>query len=203
MIYQKGHLARPLDAAMAHGSRVATLRVLHSSPDGLSGRQVARQGGINHQSAALALRALEKLGLVEKRVYDRAILWRLDKRKYLFREMLRALFEGEARFATELVTRIRSALRDRADHVVIVGAAAKGRLAPGAPLELLVLCETGRRRGLHEALNLLERELDEDFGVPLKASVLGKREAPVRMEILDGWQLLPKEGQPTLFSAGR
>lgn len=203
MIYLKGHLARPLDEALAHGSRVSALRVLHASPDGLSGRQIARQAGINHQSAALALHALERLGLVEKKVYDRATLWRLDKRKYLFREMLRALFEGEARFASELVIRIQSSLRAKADFVVVVGAAAKGRLAAGEPLEVVILCEMGRRRGLHEALNLLIKELDEEFGVALKASILGKREAPVRMEILDGWQLLPKEGTPTVFNAAR
>lgn len=203
MIYQRGYLARPLDEALAHASRLSTLRVLYGAPEGLSGRQIAVRAGINHQSAANALAALERIGLVEKRAYDRSTLWRLDRRKYLFTEALQGLFEGEKHHAEEAAGRVRARLHGVAEYAFIVGAAAKGRLQPGQPLELLALCEPGRRRALNEALHALEKELSSEFGVPLKASVMSKREAPVRMEILDAWQLLPREGRPTLFSAER
>lgn len=203
MIYQRGYLARPLDVVLGHASRLAALRVLVGAPEGLSGRAVASRASINHQAAALALRALEDAGLAVKREYGNALLWKLDRRRYLADEMLIALFEGETRHAQEVVTAIKGALDGKADAVVIVGAAAKGKLTLGAPLELILLCEPSRRRALSEATRALALELHERFFLVLKADVLSRRDAPRRIDILDGWQLLPTEGRPHVFTASR
>jgi predicted nucleotidyltransferase len=203
LIYQRGHLARPLDVVLGHGSRLAALRALFAAPEGLSGRQVALRAGINHEAAAQALRALEKAGLAQRREAPRSIQWRLDRRRFLVDEILLSLFEGEARHAEEIVAAIKSHLDRKADAVVIVGSAAKGRLALGAPLELVVLCEPSRRRALTEAVRALARELDERFALPLKVETMSKRDAPLKLELLDGWQLLPTEGRPSVFTASR
>ncbi|MFI5346736.1 MAG: hypothetical protein ACHQ51_10215 [Elusimicrobiota bacterium] len=203
MIYQRGHLARPLDVVLGHGSRLAALRAVFSAPEGLTGRQVALRAGINHQAAALALHALEKAGIVQRREMPRSIVWRLDRRRYLVDEMLLALFEGEVRHVNDVVASIKGHLDRKADAVIIVGSAAKGRLAAGEPLELIVLCESARRRALSEAVRVLARELDERFAIPLKVETLSRKEAPPRIEIMDGWQLLPTEGRPSVFTASR
>ncbi len=201
MIYLRGHLARPLDAVFANASRVAALRAVFAAPEGLSGRQVALNAGINHQAAALALKALEKAGVVTKRERPRSTQWKLDRRRFLVDEMLLSLFEGEARLADEIAGSIRSGLDRKCDSVVIVGAAAKGKLTVGEPLELIVFCEAGRRRALSEALRALAQELDERFALAIAVSVLAKKEASSRLDLLDGWQLLPTEGRPSFFNA--
>ena len=203
MIYLKGHLARPLDAVLGNRSRLSAVRALFGAPEGLSGRQVALRAGINHQAAAQALKALEAAGIVIKREHSRSTQWRLDRRRFLIDEMLLALFEGEARHADEIVGAIKSRLDRGTDAVVIVGDAAQGRLSVGAPLELVVLCEVGRRRALNEALRILAQDLDKRFGLVLKVSVLAKREALSRLDLLDGWQLLPTEGRSSVFTAAR
>jgi DNA-binding transcriptional ArsR family regulator len=200
MIYQRGHLARPLDVVFGNASRLAALRAVFTAPEGLSGRQVARRAGINHQAAAQALKALEKAGVVVRREHSRSTQWKLDRRRFLIDEMLLSLLEGETRHAEEIVGSIRSCLDRKCDAVVIVGDAAAGRLTVGEPLELVVLCETGRRRALSEALRVLARDLDERFGLAVDVSILTKREAPSRLDLLDGWQLLPTEGRPSVFS---
>jgi DNA-binding transcriptional ArsR family regulator len=203
MIYQRGHLSRPLDVVLGHGSRLASLRAVFSAPEGLTGRQVALRAGINHQAAALALRALEKAGIVQRRELPRSIVWRLDRRRYLVDEMLLALFEGEVRHVNDLVASIKEHLDRKADAVIIVGDAAKGRLQAGKPLELILLCESSRRRALSEAVRDLAHDLDERFAIPLKVETIGRKEAPTRIEIIDGWQLLPTEGRPSVFTASR
>ena len=203
MIYLKGHLARPLDAVLGSGSRLSAARALFASPEGLSGRQVALRAGINHQAAAQALKALEAAGIVVKREHSRSTQWKLDRRRFLIDEMLLSLFEGEARHADEIVGAIKSRLDRAADAVVIVGAAAQGRLSVGKPLELVVLREVGRRRALNETLRALIHDLDERFGLAIELSILTKREALSRLDILDGWQLLPTEGRPSVFKAAR
>lgn len=203
MIYLRGHLARPLDAVLGHASRLAALRALYAAPDGLSGRQVASRAGINHQAAALALHALERAGLAHRREAPRSIQWRLDRRRFLVDEMLLGLFAGEVRHAQEIVTAIKGHLGRKADAVVIVGSAAKGRLAAGALLEVVTVCEPSRRRALTEAVRDLARDLDERFALALKVETLSRREASTRIDLLDGWQLLPTEGRPSVFTASR
>lgn len=200
MIYQRGYLARPLDVVLGNASRLAVARVLAGAPDGLSGRQIAARAGINHQAAALALRALASAGLVAQRDYGRSILWRLDRRRTLVEEVLLPLAEAETRHVNEIVSEIKGCLDRHADAVVIVGEAAKGRLSVGKPLALVVLCEHGKRRALMEPLRTLQKGLDERYALALNVSLLTKREAASRLEIIDGWQLLPTEGRPSLFA---
>lgn len=200
MIYQRGHLARPLDAILGHASRLAALRALNAAPEGLSGREVARRAGINHQAAALALKALEKAGVARSLRRVRSIQWVLDVRQEIVAKGIRPLLAQEARNPGDLVGAVRLRLKRHADAVIIVGKAAQGRLEVGEPLELAVACEPGRRRGLHEALRELTAELDARFATTLKATVVRKNEAKVRLDILDGWQIHPGEGRPSPFT---
>ena len=188
---------------LGNASRLSAARALFASPEGLSGRQVALRAGINHQAAALALKALESAGVVVKRENSRSTLWKLDRRRFLVDEMLLSLFEGEVRHANEIAGAIKSHLDRKADAVIIVGAAAQGRHAVGSPLELAIVCETGRRRALNEALRTLSQELDETYGLGLTIAVLTKKEASGRLDIWDGWQLLPTEGRPPVSTASR
>lgn len=203
MIYQRGFLARPLDAVLGHSSRLAALRVLFARPEGLSGRKVAAHAEINHQSALTALQALEKAGFVKKREVGRSVVWRLDRSRYLVEEALLALFEGEARHAQEIVSSIKNRLDRKCEAVVIVGPAARGRLEVGEPLELVILYDRTARRELPGGIRDLARELDEKFAVALKFSMMPKRDAYKKLEIVDGWQLLPTEGRPTVFIGER
>ena len=43
----------------------AVLRALKDSREGMSGRAVAREAGVNHQAGAVAIRSLEAMGLVQ------------------------------------------------------------------------------------------------------------------------------------------
>ncbi|MDE2490116.1 MAG: hypothetical protein KGM24_04665, partial [Elusimicrobia bacterium] len=100
MIYQRGHLARPLDAALGTASRLSVLRaLLDAGEEGRGGRETARRAGINHQSAALALKALAGLGVVERRAWGSKVRWRLDRRRWLVAEVLAPLLEREASHA--------------------------------------------------------------------------------------------------------
>lgn len=202
MIYLRGHLARPLDAALSNGSRVAVLRVLHDDDGDRGGREIARLAGINHQAAAQALAGLEELGIVRRQDWGTKSVWRLDRRRFVG-EALLELFKAEKRHAMEIASAIKARLKGKADAVVIVGDAAKGRLASGKPLELVAVCEAGKRRPLIEAVRIVTADLEERFGLELKVSMLTKREASASFDVSDGWQLLPSEERPSISSLGR
>lgn len=202
MIYQKGHLARPLDAVLSAPSRVAVLRAMARAKSPLSGRALARLAGINHQGAAVALAALAKLGLVERRPAGRSDQWRLDRRRWLMTELLLPLFEREAEHADAVADSVKKSLRGKAAAVLLAGAAAKGRLEPGRALELIVVEGAMGRRLLSEALRGLEALMLERWTLKLEVRVLTRREAARAVAVEDLWELLPVEGPPSYFAAG-
>ena len=197
MIYLKGHLARPLDAVFSAPSRLAVLRALTRAKSPLSGRALARLAGINHQGAASALAALARLGLVERRPSGRSDQWRLDRRRWLMSELLLPLFEREADHAEGVASAIKKSLRGKAAAVLLGGAAAKGRLEPGLPLELIVVENPASRRALSEALRGLATLLKEQWSLGLEVRVLSRREGARAAAVEDLWELLPIEGPPT------
>ncbi|MBI4060037.1 MAG: winged helix-turn-helix transcriptional regulator [Elusimicrobia bacterium] len=202
MIYLKGHLARPLDAVLSAASRLAVLRALARAKTPLSGRRLARLAGINHQGAASALAALEKLGLVERRPAGRSDQWRLDRGRWLMSELLLPLFEREAEHADAVAGAIKKGLRGKAAAVLIAGAAARGSLEPERPVELVIVEGAAGRRTLSEAVRGLTALLRERWSLGLEARVLTRREAVRAAALEDLWELLPAEGPPSYFAAG-
>lgn len=200
MIYLKGHLARPLNAVLSAPSRLAVLRALALSRAPLSGRAAARLAGINHQGASVALAALEKLGLVERRPAGRSDQWRLDRRRWLVSGLLLPLLEREARHAIDVSAELKKALRGKAAAVFIGGEAAKGRLEPGAPLELVAVEGPAGRRPLGEAVRVLTALAKERWALELDVRVLARREALRAAAVEDLWELLPVEGPPSYFA---
>lgn len=202
MIYLKGRLSRPLDAVLTAPSRLAVLRALSRAKAPLSGRAIARLAGINHQGAAVALGALAGLGLVERRPAGRSDQWRLDRRSWLMSEVLLPMLEREADHAGAVADAIRKALRGKAAAVFIGGAAAKGRLAPGQPLELIAVEGPGGRRALGDAVRALAALLKERWSLDSAGRVLTRREGARAAALEDLWELLPVEGPPSYFSTG-
>src|SRR5471032_966633 len=89
------HLRRPLRSLFSASSHIAILHALQDSREGMSGRGVARQAGINHQVCAVALRNLERMGALDRRGSGKTQLIRLNFRNYLVKEMILPLFRKE------------------------------------------------------------------------------------------------------------
>lgn len=193
MIYLRGHLARPLDAVLTSGSRLAVLRQLRGLKEGKGGRLIARAAGVNHQTAALALAALEKAGVVERRSWGaQEVLWRLDRRRWLVTEVLEPFLEKEKQHAESLSALIKSRFKGVGRGVLLHGDAAKGKLAPGKPLKLAVV---GGGRAAADVVRGLATELRERYGVALEGRVVTESEALRLAAFDDTWRLLPEEGR--------
>ncbi|MDP3544111.1 MAG: helix-turn-helix domain-containing protein [Elusimicrobiota bacterium] len=202
MIYQKGHLARPLDAVLSAPSRLAVLRALYRARAPLSGRALARLAGINHQGAATALAGLERLGLVERRPAGRSDQWRLERRRWIMAELLLPLFEREAALADAVAGAVKKALRGKAAAVLIGGAAAKGRLEPGQAFELVAVELPAGRRALGDAVRGLTALFADRWSLKLTVRVLTRREGLRAAALEDLWEILPVEGPPSYFATG-
>lgn len=202
MLYRTGHLALPLDSAFSNPTRLAVLRALALARAPMTGRAVARSAHVNHQGAAAALAALERLGFVARAAVGRSGQWRLDRRRRVVREAVEPLFAREAAFAPAVVAAVKTALRGRCAEAFVGGRAAAGRLQPGEALELVVVLGPQGRRAPSEALRALGSLLDEDWALRLSARVLDRKAAAREAALGDLWRLLPTEGPAAVTSRG-
>lgn len=202
MLYHKGHLARPLDAVLSNSTRLAVLRVLALSRGPLSGRAIARMGGVNHQAAWSALQALREFKLVRARAGGAATSWELTS-VWLVDNALRPLFAAERRCVDELSSALREVAEAGAESVLVCGPAALGRLEPGRPVDVAVIAPSGRRGRVSEALADVAADFQSRFALELSAAVLSREQAVADLSLLDAWQLYPEEGRPAFFTPSR
>lgn len=192
MIYLRGHLARPLDAVLTSASRLAVLRQLRGLKEGKGGRVIARLAGVNHQTAALALAALENAGVVERRSWGaQEVLWRLDRRRWLVTEVVEPFLDKEKEHAESLAALIKARFKGVGRGVLLYGDAAKGALAPGKPLKLAVV---GGGRAAADAVRGLVTQLRERYGLAAEGRVVSTAEALRLGAFEETWRLLPDEG---------
>jgi hypothetical protein len=200
MIYQRGHLARPLDAVFSSASRLAVLRQLRGFAEGKSGRVIARLAGLNHQTAALALADLAAKGIVERRSWGaREVLWRLNRSRWEVTQLIEPLLEKEAQLPFALADMIRELVkRSGAKGSLLHGETAKGKLAPGKPLKLGLV--GGGRKGA-EGLRALAAELKLRYGLELEGKVITEAQAMHLSAFDDTWRIIPDEGRHWVPSA--
>jgi len=88
-------MKNPLDAVFSAPCHVAILRAMHRSAAPNSGRQIAREAGVNHQACAEGLRRLEGLGLVKREVLGRAHAFTLNAGHPVVDLLLQPVFRRE------------------------------------------------------------------------------------------------------------
>ena len=88
-------LRSPLDRVFSRPSHLAVLRALKDSREGMSGRAVAREAGVNHQAGAVAIRSLEAMGLVQRLGSGHTQMIHLNFDHHLVAELILPLLRRE------------------------------------------------------------------------------------------------------------
>ena len=177
---------RPLDQVFVAASHVAVCRALQDTAEGMSGRQVARQAGINHQTCAMALRRLEDLGIVRRQGSGQTQLFQLNRENLLVRDLLLPLLQKERKIFPRVLLRVGALLAGRCRRALIFGSVARGEERPDSDLDLLLIAGGPReraatRRGGDEVHAALLRE----WGLRVNPIVLTLRAVEVRRQHQD------------------
>lgn len=141
----RGHaMRRPLDQVFVAASHVAVCRALLDTAEGMSGRQVARQAGINHQTCAVALGRLEDIGIIRRQGSGQVQLFRLNRENLVVRDLLVPLLTKEREVFPRILRRVGELLAGRCARAMIFGSAARGEEQPDSDLDLLAVAESPR-----------------------------------------------------------
>lgn len=157
-----------MDAVFAAPSHLALLRVLSETPQGASGRELARLAGLSHQASNDALARLEALGLVRRVGRGRTFLYTLNIEHALFTRLLRPLLEGERGVFQEIIKSIEKAVAPHCLSATIFGSVARGSEGPASDFDLLVVLRQGQRRDrVSRVLSDLASKLSRTWGIRL------------------------------------
>lgn len=181
-------IEHPLECILSHPSSVPVLRALKDSKEGMSGRAVAREADINHQTCALAIIRLEALGVLRRRGSGKTQLISLNTANFIVRDLLLPLFRGEQELAARIREDIRNGITGRAQCATLFGSVARREAAPGSDVDLLLLTSPKAKAGLTAGVDEFSRDFILHYGIRLSPLIMTVREAKARVK--SGDQLL-------------
>lgn len=180
---QNGILRAPLNRIFYAPSHVAVLRALMDSLEGMSGRELARQAGINHQSCTQAIARLEEIGVLQRRGTGKIQLIRLNRENFLVKELLLPLLKKERGFFSKIKEEIKSHFGNNAISVIIFGSAARKEERPESDLDICIIVKNIKEK--RKTQNIIDKILLRLFvtlGIKLSSLVFTLYEAKSRIK---------------------
>jgi predicted nucleotidyltransferase len=156
---------RALDDLLGQKSKIRILRLLLGSHAQLTGRDIARQTGLNHRTCHTALRGLARQGVVRRQPAGAAHLYELNEEHVLVRGALSGLFDAEQGLVEEYARSARKGLGIPLESVILYGSVARGEERADSDVDLMFIvrdektAEKGRER-----LGTLGASLARKFG---------------------------------------
>ncbi|HSD50152.1 MAG TPA: nucleotidyltransferase domain-containing protein [Candidatus Methylomirabilis sp.] len=207
-------LRRPLDQVFAAPSHLAVCRALLDTAEGMSGRRVAREARINHQTCAVALGRLEELGVVRRQGSGQSQLFRLNRESALVGDLLIPLLKKEREVFPRIVRRMGEMVADRCLRALVFGSVARGEERRDSDLDLLLIADGPRGQGItHRAADDARAALAREWGLRVNAIVLTQRSLERRRErkdpliiniLREGIEVWPRsQGQGRRIAAAR
>jgi predicted nucleotidyltransferase len=183
---RKAAFRQPLDAVFAAPSHLAVCRALRDTAEGMSGRQVARQAGINHQTCAVALGRLEELGVVRRQGSGQSQLFQLSRENLLVRDLLIPLLRKEREVFPRVVRRVGELAAGRCARALVFGSVARGEERRESDLDLLLIAGGPRgQASTRQAANDLRTMMAKEWGLRVNPIVLTQRAVEIRRQRRD------------------
>jgi predicted nucleotidyltransferase len=152
----------------------------------MSGRQVARQAGINHQTCAVALGRLEELGVVRRQGSGQSQLFQLNRENLLVRDLLIPLLRKERDVFPRVVRRLAELTTGRCVRALVFGSVARGEEQTGSDLDLLLIADgPPGQASTRQAADQVRASLAKEWGLRVNAIVLTQRVVEARRKRKD------------------
>jgi predicted nucleotidyltransferase len=128
-----------LEAIFGSPAKIRILRVLSTSPQPLSGRQVGELSGLSHRGAIQALKSLVELGAVRQRRVGNAYQYSLSQGNITVETIIAPSIKAEAALLDELKKKIVSQFGRKAVGLTLYGSLARGTEKRGSDIDVLAI----------------------------------------------------------------
>lgn len=156
----------PLNDILGRRSKVVLLRHLVLYRRESTGRDLARETGLDHKTCHEALRDLRRHRVVDLRTIGTATAYSLRADHPIVREVLKPAFEWERNLIDRFARDVRKLLGRDALSIILFGSVAKGTEEPESDVDLLIITRD----------RAAARALDRKVGPPMVqlANVYGR-----------------------------
>ena len=160
---------KPLDTILDSSAKVRILRFFCRKGGIWSGNRIAAEAGINPMTAHRALQELRQATLLNVRKIGNSFAYSLKDRHFLVRQILRPLFDQEAKLQDRLPELLSKTLKKgekaKVMTVAIYGSVARGEERPTSDIDFLVLVDSEQaKHQIQGALDHFSEKVMEEFG---------------------------------------
>jgi predicted nucleotidyltransferase len=165
------------DHVFSTWSHVAVLRALMDSAQGATGRELARQSGMNHRACLQALTELEALSIIHRVRGGRDHFFTLNRDHVLVEQGILPLLSVERSFSRSVFTYLADRLAKRVRSLIVFGSVARKEELPSSDLDLcLVVRNENEIAAAEAAAHAIAPEVLNRFGAKLAPLVLTQKE---------------------------
>lgn len=191
----------PLERILGQASKVRILRFLVKTDTELNGREIAAAIGLSHVKVHTALKELNQHDIVKMRRAGKSILYQLNLKNELVKQLLVPLFEKEARLNNMLADIISKYLEPHMlKSVILFGSFASDRARPDSDIDILIIAHNKKDIPLiEESLKRAEISITTGFGNHLAPIVMDGKKFKAGFKNKDKFVMnIAKEGKPIL-----
>jgi predicted nucleotidyltransferase len=144
-----------LDRLLGSKVKVKILRFLVLNPGEYSGRQIARDAGVNHWQANKALKDMYAERVIKIKPTRGAHFYSLDNEKYMVEKMIIPMFKSESDLSREMALNVKNLKNVKLSSLILFGSSARGEDEPRSDIDVAFIVNSQKDK--KEA----ERQLDE------------------------------------------
>ncbi len=135
-----------LESIFGSPAKVRILRVLSTSPQPLSGRQVGELSGLTHRGAIQALESLVELGAVRQRRVGKAYQYSLSKGNIFVEKIIIPCIKAEAGLFDDLKRDIAAHFGKGAISVILYGSLVRGEEKKGSDIDVIAVVKDEKKK---------------------------------------------------------
>lgn len=132
-------LHKVLEAIYGSPAKIRILRVLSTSPQPLSGRQVGELSGLSHRGAIQALESLVELGAVRQRRAGNAYQYSLSQNNIAVEMIIAPCIKAEAALLDDLKKKIVAQFGRKSVSLTLYGSVVRGTEKRGSDVDVLAI----------------------------------------------------------------
>jgi predicted nucleotidyltransferase len=166
----------------------------------MSGRSIAREAHINHQSCAVAIRNLEALGILQRQGSGKTQLIRLNFENYLVKNSLLPLLRQERDLQKMVKREIAQTFKNDTLAITLFGSTVRSQDMPGSDMDVLLIVDKSHKNKIQNRVSKYSPAFTRQYGIRLSPIIMTVAEAkrkksnPLLKNILsEGTDLLPKK----------
>ncbi len=144
--YPTMKIHKVLEAIFGSSAKVHILRVLFSSPQPLSGRQIGELSGLTHRGAIQALGSLVELGAVRQRKAGKAYQYLISKGNIFVEKIIVPCIRAEAGLFDDLKRDIAGHFGNDAISLILYGSLVRGEEKKGSDMDVIAVVDDEKKK---------------------------------------------------------